>query len=116
MRAIIAAFAFLFAVSAHAKCDANDRWTGVDKGMHFVAGGAIAMGVTAQTGSETKGFLAGAGVGILKEIADSRGSGHCSLQDAVVTALGAYVGAKAGRFVFERRDGTTFVGYNFQLR
>jgi uncharacterized protein YfiM (DUF2279 family) len=116
MKAIIAAFALLFAVSAHAGCDANDRWTGQDKAKHFAVGGAIAMGVTAYTGNETHGFVAGSAIGILKEVSDSRGRGHCSLQDAVVTALGAYVGSKAGRFVFERRNGTTFVGYNFSLR
>jgi uncharacterized protein YfiM (DUF2279 family) len=116
MKAIIAAFALLFAVSAHAGCDANDRWTGQDKTKHFAVGGAIAMGVTAYTGNETHGFVAGSAIGILKEVSDSRGRGHCSLQDAVVTALGAYVGSKAGRFVFERRNGTTFVGYNFSLR
>lgn len=98
-----------------APCTAHDRWTGDDKVAHFGIGMAIATGVTLQTRSELTGFLAGTGVGVLKELADRRGRGHCSLQDAVVTALGAAAGAKLGGWVIHRSGGVTTVAYRWEI-
>ena len=71
-----------------------EPWTGHDKELHFVGGAAIAAAVTAATHDEFKGFLAGAAVGVVKEVVDERRYGGASAKDAIVTALGALIGAK----------------------
>lgn len=84
-----------------------DDWTGKDKELHFIGGAAIAAAVTAATGDEWKGFLAGAAVGVAKEIADEHRYGGASGKDAVVTALGALLGAKAAGWALTP-NGVTF--------
>jgi uncharacterized protein YfiM (DUF2279 family) len=72
-----------------------DEWTGQDKQLHFAGGAAVAAAVTAATGNEGSGFLAGVGIGVLKELADAASKhGTPSWKDALVTAVGAYVGTK----------------------
>lgn len=80
--------------AAVVSCAYADEWTGRDKEIHFVGGAAVAAAVTAATGNEWHGFLAGTGAGLAKEVYDSTGRGQVSGKDFVVTALGALVGAR----------------------
>jgi len=97
----------LIATGAHA-----DSWTGQDKTLHFAAGAAIGAAVTIATGDERMGMLAGAGVGLVKEIYDSRHRDRHtpSTKDFAVTALGAVVGSYTGLVI--RKE---FIGYNFSF-
>lgn len=96
MKITLAIASIILATSADAKCTAHDKWTGHDKQLHFIAGSAIALGVTAQTRDPWKGFAYGAGVGLVKEALDAGGSGTCSAQDLAITVIGAGVGAYFG--------------------
>lgn len=72
-----------------------DEWTGRDKELHFAGGAAVSSAVTAATGNEGAGFLAGLSMGVAKELADAASRrGTPSWKDAIVTAVGAYVGTK----------------------
>lgn len=77
-------------------CTAKDKWTGPDKIQHLGMGAAGGFLFAAQSGSYRDGLLAGAAVGVGKELLDLAGGGTCSLQDAVVTAIGGAIGAGAG--------------------
>jgi len=100
------------AAPAAAKCLTRDAWTGYDKNQHFAIGAAFGMGGTLHAGNRWHGFALGAGVGLLKELADSDGRGTCSLQDAAVTILGAAVGAQLGGVMFEFQRGRVGVRYH----
>jgi len=106
-RAIALAAAITLLCNAPARAES---WGGADKQLHLVGGMAVAAAVTAATGNEWKGFLASAALGLAKEAHDSTGRGHVSGKDALVTALGALIGAKAtgwaltpSGFTFTRR-------------
>lgn len=71
-----------------------DEWHGKDKQIHLVGGAAVAAAVTAATGNEWHGFLAGTASGLVKEVYDSTGRGQVSGKDFAVTALGALIGAR----------------------
>lgn len=101
----------VLATSANAKCLTNDRWVGYDKVQHVTVGLFIGAGVTAQTGDPLKGFAAGTAVGALKELADARGSGTCSLQDFAVTAIGAAAGAYGSAWILSHSQGKTSLTY-----
>jgi hypothetical protein len=104
--------ALITAAPAHAKCTARDAWRGADKTQHLGIGAVIGMAGTLQSGNRWHGFAWGTGIGALKELADADGSGTCSAQDFLVTAIGAAIGAQAGGFLFDlRRDrvGVTYV-------
>lgn len=65
-----------------------DQWTGPDKTQHAIAGAAIGSAMTLGTKSAAYGCAAAAGVGALKEVADSRSANHtASFKDFAVTAL-----------------------------
>lgn len=96
-------------------CTARDQWTGRDKALHLVAGAAVGAGVTAYTRDPLIGTFAGTAVGIAKEIRDSRGHGHCSAQDALITALGAAVGAYGASWALSRSAGVTWVSYRVEF-
>ena len=104
--AAIALAALTFATNARA-----DNWTGPDKTLHFLGGAAVASAVTMATDEPKYGFLAGAAVGVAKEIYDTqhRSTHTPSFKDFAVTALGAAVGAK-GTAIILRRD---FIGAQF---
>jgi uncharacterized protein YfiM (DUF2279 family) len=90
---VLGFLAGLIAGQAHA--GPADSWTGPDKALHFAGGAAVASAVTAATGNERTGLLAGVGLGVAKELADAASRhGTPSWRDAIVTALGAYVGTK----------------------
>ena len=72
----------------------DDNWTGYDKTLHFGAGAIVGVAVTAYTGDSTTGTLAGCGAGISKEIYDMTNNDLATVQDAVVTCVGAYIGSK----------------------
>jgi uncharacterized protein YfiM (DUF2279 family) len=77
-----------------------DTWTTPDKTKHLVAGAAVGLAVGALSDSWTAGAAAGCAVGVAKEINDMRSPGHTpSYKDAIVTCLGAAVGAKIGVIV-----------------
>jgi hypothetical protein len=82
-----------------------DEWTGEDKKLHAIGGGAIALAMTAQTGSSLKGFAWGCGAGVAKEAFDATGQGQVSGKDLVVTCLAAAAGAGAGRFFIAPTNG-----------
>ncbi len=66
-----------------------DSWTGRDKGLHLVAGAAVAGLALSQGATRAQATALGTVVGVLKEAHDSGGRGQVSAKDAVVTALGA---------------------------
>lgn len=114
MRPTIRAFLCLLLAAtlpagAAAGCRADDAWRGPDKTQHAVLGGVTAMATTLGTGSRAKGFLAGAGVGALKELSDSTGRGDCSLRDLLVTVAGAGAGALTGGWLLTYADGKATV-------
>lgn len=83
-----------------------DDWTGRDKQKHLLAGAAVASILTLHTKNESVGFVAGASIGIAKELYDASGKGDPSFKDLAVTALGAYIGAKTtGLFFIPKKKG-----------
>jgi hypothetical protein len=62
-----------------------------DKMLHFGAGAATSAVVTHYTGSPLKGCAAALGVGIAKEVWDSRGNGTVETADALATGFGCSV-------------------------
>lgn len=78
---------------------AQDRWLGPDKALHFGAGAVIAASVTTASGSEPAGVAAAAAAGVLKELSDHRRGGPFSLKDALVTGLGGLAGARIGGYL-----------------
>lgn len=107
---IVAAVALSF--GAQAKCLTRDKWTGVDKNMHFVAGAFIGVGATVKFRDPLAGFAAGVAVGALKELSDSRGGGTCSLQDFAVTAIGAALGVYGSAWLIAPTLGGMTVSYS----
>jgi len=99
MRKVLLALSACFATATHA-----EDWTGRDKQLHFIGGAVIAAAVTAATRDEWAGFAAGTTAGLVKEVYDSTGRGQVSGKDFVVTALGAYVGAKSAGWVITRNS------------
>ena len=99
-RAALAALLALAAAAAQA-----DQWTGQDKTQHALGGFAIGSLTTALTKSKTAGCLTGAGVGLVKELADSRSDKHtASGKDFAVTALASCLGAQfSGLFIGPNR-------------
>jgi uncharacterized protein YfiM (DUF2279 family) len=89
-RALIAAVLALAAGTAQA-----DAWHGKDKNLHFAGGAAIAGAVTLATGRADWGFAVSTAVGVAKEVYDMqhRPFHVPSVKDAVVTMVGAAVGA-----------------------
>jgi uncharacterized protein YfiM (DUF2279 family) len=87
-----------------------DAWTGPDKTKHLAAGLIIAAPVSMLTDSWRAGAAAGCAVGVAKELQDMRSPGHTpSYKDAVVTCLGAAIGAQLGVIVAPVPGGV-FVG------
>jgi uncharacterized protein YfiM (DUF2279 family) len=80
--------------NAYAEIIWDDNWTGYDKTLHFGAGAIVGVAVTAYTDDSTTGTLAGCGVGISKEIYDMTNTDSATVQDAIVTCAGAYIGSK----------------------
>ena len=98
-----------------AACTTADKWTGPDKTKHVLAGAAIGAAGTLVFKDPHKGFLAGAAVGIAKELYDRKHGGTCSLQDGVMTALGAAAGAYGTAWVIAPRKNGVFVGFSKAL-
>lgn len=94
------------------QCIKNDAWTGPDKTKHVLVGAAIGSAATLATSNPHYGFALGTAVGIAKELKDRRGGGTCSLQDGVMTALGAAAGAYGTAFVVAPTKNGVFVGYS----
>lgn len=100
-RTIAAAVLAIASISAHA-----DEWTGQDKTKHVIAGALIAAPVSMLTDSWRAGAASGCAVGVLKEINDMRTTNHTpSYKDAVVTCVGAAVGAQLGVMIAPVRGG-----------
>ena len=72
----------------------NDNWTGYDKTLHFAGGMFVSGAVTAYTENPTAGTIAGCGVGFAKEIYDMTNNSTTTLQDVVVTCIGAHIGSR----------------------
>lgn len=107
---IVLLAALLASAGAHARCTTRDPWTGPDKAKHLAVGAVAGSAVTLATKRPEIGFLAGTALGIAKEVADSRAGRVCSLQDAVVTAAGAWAGAYGTALVIlPKKDGVHVV-------
>lgn len=98
-----------------AACTTADSWTGPDKNKHVLAGVAIGSAGTLVFKDPHKGFLLGAAVGVAKEIYDRKHGGTCSLQDGVMTALGAAAGAYGTAWIIAPRKNGVFVGFSKAL-
>lgn len=82
---ILSLWAIVMPTPAHAE----DKWTGLDKRLHFAGGALVAGTTTLVTDSPRLGFAAGVAVGIGKEIWDTQHPGHTpSYKDAIVTIAG----------------------------
>ena len=93
----LAALVALIGLAGGATDARAESWTGPDKRMHLAAGALVAAPVSMLTDSLGAGAAAGCAVGVLKEINDMRSPGHTpSYRDAVVTCVGAAVGAQLG--------------------
>jgi len=90
-----APLSYLLALSIVATAAQAEPWSGADKELHFVGGATVSAAVSAATRNEWAGFAAGVAVGVAKEAYDERKYGGASAKDAIVTALGALLGAKA---------------------
>jgi uncharacterized protein YfiM (DUF2279 family) len=101
----------LTAPKAHAAgMTTSDAWTGPDKTKHLIVGASIGLAAGALSDSWAAGAAAGCAVGVAKEINDMRSPGHTpSYKDAVVTCLGAAIGAKLGVMIAPVPGGV-FVG------
>ena len=86
---LIGALFALIVTSCTAQAQTTDSWTGRDKGLHLVAGTAVAGLALSQGATRAQATALGTVVGVLKEAHDSGGRGQVSARDAVVTALGA---------------------------
>jgi uncharacterized protein YfiM (DUF2279 family) len=104
MKRIIIALLCLMSATAHA-----DQWTGADKDKHAIAGLTIAAAVSAAS-KPAYGIAAGCAVGIAKEAADRYTPGRqASAKDAIVTCMGAAVGAYVPGLLVSPRG----IGYRF---
>jgi uncharacterized protein YfiM (DUF2279 family) len=115
MRRVIAVAALaLLSAAASLACTAKDRWTGEDKVMHVTAGGVIAVAAGSQLRDPWAGFAAGVAAGAAKELYDRRhpGAHTCSLQDFVVTAVGAAFGAYGSKVAIETAGRGVAVRYS----
>jgi predicted TIM-barrel enzyme len=110
---VLAMAAAVVAGSAQAGMTTDDAWAGHDKNMHFGAGVLIGSGMTLATGSVGYGIAAGIIVGAVKEYSDLRRplKHTSSLQDLLVTAAGAAVGAYSTNWVLTYTRGQTGVAY-----
>lgn len=99
MKLIIGALLVAVSGLAGAKCNSADKWSGGDKGVHFVAGAAVAAFVGATTEDPWQGFLWGAGASAAKELLDSTGVGACTKQDLAFGLAGAAAGALGAKFI-----------------
>jgi uncharacterized protein YfiM (DUF2279 family) len=90
-----------------------DDWTGRDKAQHFAAGAAIGFaGMAIQDADNPdrfrNAFLAGAAVGLLKEVRDDVCKcGKASIKDFLVTVAGSAAGAGAGIMIFPEKKGVS---------
>lgn len=73
-----------------------------DKQLHGLAGAGISLVATGLTQSAWKGFAAGCGANVVKELADAAGMGVADSKDIVAGCLGAAIGAGVGQVVFVR--------------
>jgi uncharacterized protein YfiM (DUF2279 family) len=104
MKRFIIAMLCLLSATAHA-----DQWTGTDKDKHAIAGLTIAAAVSAAS-RPAYGIAAGCAVGMAKEVYDRYTPGHqVSARDAIVTCLGAAVGAYVPGLLVSPRG----IGYRF---
>lgn len=77
----------------------DDSWTGSDKIKHLAFGVIIAFAGGLAL-DPMIGLAAGACIGVAKEVYDGiSGKGTVSLQDMIVTAVGAAIGAAASHFL-----------------
>ena len=106
--AILVFLSVMLGIGNVSACTTNDAWTGQDKTKHFIVGAAIASSGTLVFKNPNYGFIAGVGIGLAKEIYDTRGHGTCSFQDFAVTALGAAAGAYGTAWIITPR----FIGYS----
>lgn len=81
---------------AAAGCTRHDRFGTPDKALHAMGGAVVAMAATLHTGDRWAGFLWGAGVNLVGELADCAGGGTGSAHDAFAGAVGAAIGAQLG--------------------
>jgi putative lipoprotein len=99
----------LFALSNTAWADS---WVGRDKQLHFAGSVVIAGVTTAITKDETTGFIVATGIGIAKEIYDSKHrAGDASYKDLAWDIAGAWVGSKLGGIIITKVGDTTKISY-----
>jgi uncharacterized protein YfiM (DUF2279 family) len=113
MKKLIAVVLFLVNFSCFAACTSQDQWTGPDKKAHFLVGAALGSAGTLVTGDPKHGVLLGAFIGAAKEVYDSRHPENhtCSMQDFVVTLVGAVAGAYGTKLVI----GPRYVGVKLEF-
>lgn len=113
MKYLITVLFAILTTTAHAGMKTDDAWTGHDKLRHLEAGFLIGSGVTLATDSVGYGIAAGIIVGAVKEYSDMRHplKHTASLQDLLVTAAGAAIGANLAGVVLTYSRGRTGIAY-----
>lgn len=84
-----------------------DPWNGNDKEKHLVVGAVAAASWNFVRRDPWEAFAFGAGVGLVKELADRGGSGSCSWRDLASTIGGAALGAAGSSLILRYSEGGT---------
>ena len=95
-----------------------DSWTGHDKDLHAIGGAAIGSLATLATGKAVHGCAAAAGVGLAKELYDSRHQHKhtASGKDFAVTAIAGCLAAAGTSWVITPKDmGGVNVSYKWSF-
>jgi uncharacterized protein YfiM (DUF2279 family) len=110
---------FIFALTIVASTAAQaDSWTGRDKELHSIGGAAIGSLTTLATGKAVHGCAAAVGVGLAKELYDSRHQHKhtVSAKDFAVTAIaGCLAAAGTGWVIAPRVNGGVDVSYQWKF-
>ena len=114
MKKTAALLSFALLASAHAQAQPQDKWLARDKFAHLVVGTAIGGAGTFILDDARAGLALGCGVGVLKEVYDKQHPDihTASWKDAVVTCIGAGLGAGGMRWMLTRQAGVTTLSYS----
>jgi hypothetical protein len=84
----------------------TDKWWGIDKILHLIAGFVIALIVTVLTDDAEMGFSTGVGSAATKEIFDAmHPDKHTpSFKDFTVGSVGALFGAAVGKWIITHKQ------------
>ena len=119
MKNFITAIILLFIGTSVFACQDNFSFS-KDKQMHFLGSMAMAGTFTLVSDRPFASAVISSGIGVLKEVVDSRSVGHCaSYHDAAYDVAGSFIGAYTamyikGLIIAPKKNGV-MVGYAMQF-